>query len=140
MNEAAKLVTDSALGIDFKTIFLNNKAYTVYPETIKILCRAIHYWSQMDFNADNQTNLTVVFQIPENAPCMLRGLSVLVVGDVKHWKLKSRRLYKSWMKGSIRPKEFLTAVKEALETQDGQSFFTLSTLLLREVNRAASPK
>lgn len=45
MNQAAKKVSDSLLSSDYKTIIIANKAYTVYPPTIKTICKIISHFS-----------------------------------------------------------------------------------------------
>ena len=41
MNQGAKIISESIIGTDFRTVFVAGKAYTVYPPTIHKLSGAI---------------------------------------------------------------------------------------------------
>lgn len=47
MENAAKIVNGAILGMDFKTIVVNGKAYTLYPPTIHKLAGAGYYLSDL---------------------------------------------------------------------------------------------
>lgn len=47
MNKGAKLVADAILGLDFVTVVVAGKAYSIQPPTIERLCGAIHYLSEV---------------------------------------------------------------------------------------------
>ena len=44
-NQAAKTVSDALLGLDFKNVGIGGIVYTIKPPTIKVICRAIHHFS-----------------------------------------------------------------------------------------------
>ena len=46
-NQAAKTVSDALLGLDFKNVGIGGIVYTIKPPTIKIICRAIHHFSNI---------------------------------------------------------------------------------------------
>ncbi len=141
MNKAAKLTTSSLLGIDFKNILIAGKVYSIYPPTIKIMCRAFRYWADLDFNTEGQTRLTVIPQIPKNISPILKGLSVFVTGDVRWWKIKSKLLYLKWRYGkrSVLPKEMNEAVVSAIELIQAEDFFICASSVSSVVTLAAKP-
>lgn len=47
MNQAAKTVSDALLGLDFMNVEIGGMVYTIKPPTIKIICRAIHHFSNI---------------------------------------------------------------------------------------------
>lgn len=47
MNQAAKTVSDALLGLDFKNVEIGGIVYTIKPPTIKVICRAIHHFSNI---------------------------------------------------------------------------------------------
>lgn len=124
-NDAAKLVVESVLGIDFRTIIINNKAYTIYPPTIKIICRGIKEWANIGFESEGQTLLSVISQIEDNNEPIIRGLSYFITGDVKGYKWKSYRLFRKLRYGTpaIRPNELKQAVQVVFDLIQAQDFF-----------------
>lgn len=44
MNQAAKIVSDALLGLDFKNVEIGGVVYTIKPPTIKVICSAIHHF------------------------------------------------------------------------------------------------
>lgn len=137
MNEAAKLVSDSVLGEDFATIKIGMKAYTVYPPTIKILCRAVSEFSKIGMDGEyNKT--TVLAELPENAPYIIKGLSALVVGDVKCWRWKAHRIGKSLE--SLNLQELKSIIEEVLPLLGGDAFFACAASLKSMSKIAAKPK
>lgn len=52
MNQGAKIVSESIIGSDFRTVFVDGKAYTVYPPTVHKLAGAISNLSDIQ-EADN---------------------------------------------------------------------------------------
>ena len=47
MNQAAKIVSDALLGLDFKNVEIGGMIYTIKPPTIKVICRAIRHFSNI---------------------------------------------------------------------------------------------
>ena len=65
MNQGAKIISESIIGSDFRTVFVNGKAYTVYPPTVNNLSGAISYLSGVQ-EADNLKE--VLFSLGEIKP------------------------------------------------------------------------
>ena len=53
MNQAAKIVSDSLLGLDFKNVEIGGIVYTIKPPIIKIICRAIRHFSTIEMKGEN---------------------------------------------------------------------------------------
>lgn len=141
-NEAAKLISDAVLGYDFKTILIGEKGYSIYPPTIKIICRAVAEWSQLNFDFTDMRKISTIGQIPECCKPMLRGLSYFVVGDVRHHRWKAYRLYRKWMYGTpgITPDEMNEAVQTAFELIQAQAFFDCATTCASVAKMVAKPQ
>lgn len=137
MNEAAKLVSDSVLGEDFITIKIGQKAYTVYPPAIKILCRAISEFSKIGMDGE-YNKLTVLAELPENVPHIIKGISALIVGDVKCWRWKSYRVGKALK--SLSFQELKNIIEDVLPLLGGDSFFACAASLKSMSKIAAQPK
>lgn len=93
MNEAAKLVSEALLGLDYKTIFIGSKAYEVKAPTIKTMCLGLSEWAKIDFNLKDQTNLSLVTQIPEISKHQLRGISRFIESDIQ----LADKIYNEWI-------------------------------------------
>jgi hypothetical protein len=141
-NEAAKLVAESLLGVSFRTILINNEAYTIYPPTIKIICRGIREWSKIDFNEEDTNKIDVIKGIPDNSSTILRGLCYFIVGDVKGYRWKAYRLFRKLRYGtpSIRPDDMREAVKTTFDLIQGQDFFDCAALCKSVAKMAANRK
>ena len=126
MNKAAKLVSDSLTGNDYRTVLIAGKAYSVYPPTIKIMTRGFSHWSEVKFDTEGQTGFSIMAQMPGSFPEIVKGLCLFVTGDVKHWQLKAYRLYRKWMKGTpaARPDEIARAIDKVLALIPAQVFFS----------------
>lgn len=120
MNEAANLIAESILGKYFATFRIGGKVYTVYPPSIKLICRAISHFSKIEMREDH-TTFSVVSEIPQNVPHLLKGLSVLIAGDVWNWRWKSRKVCKQLESGTN--KELKEALQAAINTIGGADFF-----------------
>lgn len=81
MNQAAKIVSDSLLGLDFKNVVIGDVAYTIKPPTIKIICRAIRHFSTVDMKGENIVE--AMKEIPELTEGLLNGLSCFICGNEK---------------------------------------------------------
>lgn len=107
MNEAAKLVADSLLGEAFATVILNDKPYTIFPPTIKVICRAAKHFSLLD---NKETKIKELLSMPKNSKELLTGIGCLIVGDRPDY-LKAVQSLK--LNGTM--EEILTAMQEALK-------------------------
>lgn len=81
MNQGAKIVSDSLLGLDFKNVEIGGVVYTIKPPTIKVICRAIRNFSTVDMQGDNITE--ALTQLPEATDGLLKGLSCFICGNEK---------------------------------------------------------
>lgn len=79
MNQAAKIVSDALLGLDFKNIEIGGIVYTIKPPTIKVICRAIHYFSNIGMIGDNIVE--AIKELPEATEDMLKGISCFICGS-----------------------------------------------------------
>lgn len=79
MNQAAKIVSDALLGLDFKNIEIGGIVYTINPPTIKVICRAIHYFSNIGMTEDNIVE--AIKELPEATEDMLKGVSCFICGN-----------------------------------------------------------
>ena len=93
MNKGAELVSDSLLGQDFITIKTDRRVYTIYPPSIKVLSRALSQFAKIGM-AGEYSKLSVLAELKENIPFIISGLSFLIVGDVRFYKWRARRVAK----------------------------------------------
>lgn len=77
MNQGAKIISESIIGGDFRTVFVGGKAYTVYPPTIYKLVGAISHLSDVQ-EAENLKN--VLLSLGESE-AYSKALSWLITGD-----------------------------------------------------------
>lgn len=77
MNTGAKLVSEAITGMDFRTVIVGGKSYTVYPPTIHKLAGAISYLSKVQ-EADNLKD--VLLSLGESE-AYSKALSWLIAGD-----------------------------------------------------------
>lgn len=79
MNEAAKIVTDSLLGLDFKNVEIGGIVYTIKPPTIKVICRAIRNFSNIGMTGG--TIVEAINELPSVTDDMLKGISCFICGS-----------------------------------------------------------
>lgn len=141
-NEAAQFVAESILGVDFRTILINNKPYTIYPPTIKIICRGIKEWAKLNIDDNIETEAHVIQSIPENNTPIIKGLCYFIVGDVKFYQWKTYRLFRQLRYGtpSISPDEMKEAVQTIMDLIQVQDFFDCAVLCKNAAKMAANPK
>ena len=137
MNEAAKLVSDSILDESFATIKVGKKAYTIYPPTIKVLCRVVSEFSKIGMDGE-YNKLTVLAELPVNMPHIVKGLSFLIVGNVKCRRWKVHRAGKSLRSLSLQ--ELKNVIEEILPLLGGDAFFACAASLKSMSKIAAKPK
>lgn len=137
MDKAAELVSDSILGNSFITVVISGKPYTVYPPTIKVICRAVSSFSKMGVDGE-YTKLSVIGEIPENTPHIVKGLASLIVGDVKCWRWKSRRVEKVFMSSTLQ--ELKEVTESIIPLIGGDDFFAVAACLKSVTGMAAKAK
>lgn len=79
MNQAAKIVSDALLGMDFKNVGIGGMIYTIKPPTIKVICRAISHFSKIGMEGDNI--MEAIKELPEATEDMLKGISCFICGN-----------------------------------------------------------
>lgn len=79
MNQAARVVSDSLLGFDFKNVIIGDVVYTIKPPTIKVICRAIRHFSIVDLKGENIVE--AIKELPFITDDLLNGLSCFLCGD-----------------------------------------------------------
>lgn len=141
-NEAAKLIAESVLGVDFRTVLINNKAYTIYPPTIKIICRGVLHWAKLGIDLNEQSVYSLTGQIPANSDAFIRGLSYFIVGDVKGYKWKAFRIYRKLRYGtpSIRLDDMNKAIQTVFDLIQAQDFFDCATSCMSVAKMVANTK
>lgn len=77
MNTGAKIISESIIGMDFRTVIVGGKSYTVYPPTIHKLAGAISYLSGVQ-EADNLKDVLLSLGKSE---AYSKALSWLIAGD-----------------------------------------------------------
>lgn len=137
-NEAAQLVSEALLGLDYKTIFLGGKAYEVKSPTIKIMCLGLNEWAKIDLNLKEQTNLSLVTQIPEISKHQLKGISRFIAGDTP----LADKIYNEWINDnpSVTQEEISIAIDTILDIIGTESFFKYAQSCLSATKIIARPK
>ncbi len=79
MNQAAKIVSDALLGLDFKNVEIGGVVYTIKPPTIKVICSAIRYFSNIGMVGDNI--METIKELPQATDDMLKGISCFICGN-----------------------------------------------------------
>lgn len=126
MNEAAKIVNASLIGKDFKTIFVNDKAYTITPPTIKKIAGAGYYLSELR-NAETLYDVLMSFKDVEKASY---ALSWLIQGNEK--------LARALSKGTM--DEIVNGLAVAVSMISTENFYRLSVLAKNVAELTANPK
>lgn len=118
-NEAAKLVSEALLGEDYKTIFLNGKAYTIHAPVTKVICQIVKEWSCIDFNSSKeQTLMSVIAQIPKNRKPIIRGICRAIIGNDRFAIFKSWKLERELDGTTSELNEAVTATIELMGAED----------------------
>ena len=126
MNQEAKIVSESIIGSDFRTIIVNGKSYTVYPPTIHKLAGAISHLS----GVQEAENLKDVLLSLGESEAYSKALSWLIVGNDS--------LSVELAKGTY--KENVDALEEALSMIDSKVFLKAVSLARNVSLLAAKPK
>ena len=64
--------------------------YTIKPPTIKIICRAIHHFSNIGMTGDNV--MEAIKELPEATEDMLKGISCFICGNWRTALLKKSKM------------------------------------------------
>lgn len=126
MNKGAKIISESIIGSDFRTVFVAGKVYTVYHPTIHKLAGAISYLSGVQ-EADNFKDVLLSLGKSE---AYSKALSWLIAGD--------ESLSEELAKGTY--EENVNALDEALSMIDSKVFLKAASLAKNVSLLAAKPK
>ena len=126
MNQGAKIVSESIIGSDFRTVIVNGKSYTVYPPTIHKLSGAISYLSDVK---DAESMREILLSLGESE-AYSKALSWLIDGD--------ESLSEELAKGTY--EENVNALDEALSMIDSKVFLKAVSLARNVSLLAAKPR
>ena len=126
MNQGAKIISESITGLDFKTVIVGGKAYTVYPPTIYKLSGAISYLS----GVHDAENLKDVLLSLGDSIVYSKALSWLIMGDESLSDELSKATYE----------ENVNALDEAFSMIDSKVFLKAASLVRNVSLLAAKPK
>lgn len=126
MNKGARIISESIIGSDFRTVFVAGKVYTVYPPTIHKLAGAISYLS----GVQESDNLKDVLLSLGKSEAYSKALSWLIAGD--------ESLSEELAKGTY--EENVNALDEALSMIDSKVFLKAASLAKNVSLLAAKPK
>ena len=126
MNQGAKIISESIIGTDFRTVFVAGKAYTVYPPTIHKLSGAISCLAGVK-EADNLKD--VLLSLGESE-AYSKALSWLITGDESLGEELANGTYE----------ENVDALDEALSMIDSKVFLKAVSLARNVSLLAAKPK
>lgn len=111
---ATRIVTGALLGLDFRTVIVNNKAYVINPPTIARLSGTAYHLA----NLGEATTFTDVLKNLSNIQDGAKALSWLIKGD--------ESLTKELALGTF--EEVVTALEAGLSLVSAENFIKLSTL------------
>ena len=114
MESASKIVSSSIIGLDYKTIFINNRAYMIYPPTIARIAGASYYLSDFE-HGDSVASIIRSFADIDK---IAHALSWLIKGNDS--------LFKALRKGTI--DEVTEGLETALSMIYAENFCKLSVL------------
>lgn len=125
-NNAAKIVSSAILGMDFKTIVINEKSYVIMPPTIKKIAGAAYWLSDIK---DGST-LKELFLSINNAKALAHALSWFINGNDD--------LFSELSNGT--QDEVIKGLEVAYSLISTQNFIRLSILARNVANLTATPK
>lgn len=137
MNQAAELIADSLLDESIATVIIGKNVYTVNPPTIKVICRACSSFARIGLDGE-YTKLSVISEIPLNAPHVIKGISALIVGDVDNWRWKVHKIGKVLQTATN--KEIKEAWENVLPMIGGDDFFAYALSMKSAAKMIARPK
>lgn len=111
---AAKIVNSAVLGIDFKTVVVNSKAYIIMPPTIHKIAGVGYYLSEMG----GGSSISEMINDMKNVSNVAYALSYFIKGDDS--------LYEEFTKANFN--EVISAMEIAFSLISTQDFLKLSIL------------
>ena len=137
MNEASKNVSSLLLGQRFKTFVVGRRAYTVYSPSIKVICRAIGEFADIDI-PEQGTLADMVRAVPGCSQKILRGIACLVAGNADGWEEVRDRIAGELEEGT--PGEIGGALNACVSLIQGSDFFVCAALAMSVARMAATPR
>lgn len=128
MSKASKLVSDAVIGNDFSIVYVNSKAYTIHPPTIKVLAGAISCISDLELG-DNAT-LKDMLLSAKDCKAYAKALSWFIKGN--------QSLSAELSKGTF--EEVLNALSSAFDLIGVTPFLKAASLTRNASLLAASPR
>ncbi len=128
MSKASKLVSDAVIGNDFSIVYVNSKAYTIHPPTIKVLAGAISCISDLELG-DNAT-LKDMLLSAKDCKAYARALSWFIKGNLS--------LSAELSKGTF--EEVVDALSSAFDLVGVTPFLKAASLTRNASLLAASPR
>lgn len=128
MSKASKLVSDAVIGNDFSIVYVNSKAYTIHPPTIKVLAGAISCISDLELG-DNAT-LKDMLLSAKDCKAYAKALSWFIKGN--------QSLSAELSKGTF--EEVLNALSSAFDLIGVTPFLNAASLTRNASLLAASPR
>ena len=126
MNTGAKIISESIIGMDFRTVIVGGKSYTVYPPTIHKLAGAISHLS----NIQDAESLRDVLLSLGDSEAYSKALSWLIAGD--------ESLNEELSQGTL--DEGVDALDETLSMIDSKVFLKAVSLAKNVSLLAAKPR
>lgn len=137
MNEAGKNISSLLLGQRFKTFVVGRRAYTVYSPSIKVICRAIGEFADIDI-PEQGTLADMVRAVPGCSQKILRGIACLVAGNADGWEEVRDRIAGELEEGM--PGEINGALNACVSLIQGSDFFACAALAMSVARMAATPR
>lgn len=128
MSKASKIVSDAIIGNGFSIVYVNSKAYTIHPPTIKTLAGAISCISDLDLG-DNAT-LKDMLLSAKDCKAYAKALSWFINGN----QSLSAELYKGTFE------EVVDALSSAFDLVGVNPFLKAASLTRNASLLAASPR
>ena len=125
LNEGARIVTSAILGMDFKSVTVAGKLYTIAPPTMKKIAGAGHWLSRMEGDT-----IKDVIMSEGNIDAFAHALSWFIQGDDS--------LFDELLQGDER--EIRNALNEAYSLLSVEDFIGLSGLARNVANLIAKTK
>lgn len=127
MNEGAKLVADSLLGLDYRFVSLGGAPRKVKAPTIKTICRSIRHFAQIALPGQELTAQTVL-SVPDTACHLVRGLACFFEEPVEEL------LYE------CSPARLLEITQDIITLMSPDDFFACAALAKSAARMAATPR
>lgn len=128
MSKASKLISSAIIGADYTIVYVNGKAYPIYPPTIKKLAGAIHCIS--DLELDDKGTIKEMLLSAKDCKAYTQSLSWIVKGDLS--------LSEELQEGTF--EEVVDALSTAFDLVGVNPFLKAASLTRNASLLAASPR